>query len=51
MEVEAENDIMCRMCMCEDDAVFYGIFDSDISTGGESVVSKIWNCLNQKVTT
>lgn len=50
MDMEVEGGIVCRMCMCEDDAIFYNIFDSVISEG-ESVVSKIWNCLNLEVTT
>jgi hypothetical protein len=50
MDIGAGGGIICRMCLCEDDAVFYDIFDSDIGTG-ESVVSKILNCLNLKVTT
>jgi hypothetical protein len=49
MDVEAVEVQMCRLCMAEDDVVFFGIFDSDVSTE-ESVVSKMWNCLNLKVT-
>jgi hypothetical protein len=48
MDLDTVDSYMCRLCMSEDDVILYSIFD-DVHVE-ESTVSKIWDCLNLKVT-
>ena len=45
--METEVMAVCRFCRSAGDVLLSYIFDD--SAGEESLVSKIWNCLNLKV--